>query len=41
MLAFYVKIARMYIARGMTLEEALENIPEKWREGVRAVLEEE
>lgn len=41
MLAFYVKVAKMYMARGMTMEEALELIPEKWREGVLEALLEE
>lgn len=41
MLAFYIKVAKIYISKGMTMEEALDMIPEKWREGVREALEEE
>lgn len=39
MLDFYVNIARFYMNRGLTMEQALLKVPVKWREAVRAVLE--
>jgi len=39
MLDFYVNIAKFYINRGLTMEQALMKVPIKWREAVRAVLE--
>ena len=40
MVEFYVRLTKKRIEDGMTLEEALEKVPEKWREAVRDALEE-
>ncbi len=41
MVEFYLKLTKKRIADGMDKEEALSKVPLKWREAVRAALEQE
>lgn len=39
MVEYWVELARAYMERGLTLEQALLKVPKKYREAVREVLE--
>ena len=39
MVEYWVELARAYMARGLTLEQALLKVPKKYREAVREQLE--
>ena len=41
MVHYYTELAKAYIERGLTLEQALLKVPKKYREAVREALENE
>ena len=41
MVRYYTELAKAYMDRGLTLEEALLKVPKKYRETVREALENE
>ena len=41
MVRYYAELAKAYMERGLTLEQALLKVPKKYREAVREALENE
>ncbi len=41
MVRYYTELAKAYMERGLTLEQALLKVPKKYREAVREALENE